>query len=196
MCVCVHEPYQTSEQFSRQPTPLGGCYHGNLTASIFFFGPHFPFEQPANDRPADWEIWLPERAGVSCVHVHVCLWASVPWYKSRELHYTQASSRPSFVLAAGHRASRLTHLLRSILVPGRRSYVPRHRLCLSERGVMREEWGERDRGDKEALVFQETPLCQSIPGWLGSRENLRSKHIAAQQAATCACTAIYTVIRT
>lgn len=68
-----------------------------------------------------------------------------------------------------------------------------------------EEWSKRswrgggdrddDDDDKEALVFQETPLCQSIPGWQGRKENRTPKHIAAQQAVTCACTTIYTVIR-
>lgn len=41
-----------------------------------------------------------------------------------------------------------------------------------------EESSERSRGrdgaDEEPLVFQETPLCQSIPGWQGSRENLET----------------------
>lgn len=35
--------------------------------------------------------------------------------------------------------------------------------------------GERDRDDKEALVFQETPLCQPITGWQGSRETTPSE---------------------
>lgn len=53
---------------------------------------------------------------------------------------------------------------------------------------------ERYREAAEVLEFQETPLCQSISGWQGSRED--GPHITAQQAVTCACTTIYTVIRT
>lgn len=87
-------------------------------------------------------------------------------------------------------------------------------MCQGTRRISQiEEWSERSRGkeiektedeaaakeeeeEEEALVFQETRLCQSIPGWQGSGENRPPKHIAAQQAVTCACTTIYTVIRT
>lgn len=82
-------------------------------------------------------------------------------------------------------------------------------MCQGTRRISQiEEWSERSRGkeiektedeaeeEEEALVFQETRLCLSIPGWQGSRENRPPKHIAAQQAVTCACTTIYTVIRT
>lgn len=33
-----------------------------LVILFFFFGPQFPFEQPAHSRAADWEIWPSERA--------------------------------------------------------------------------------------------------------------------------------------
>lgn len=38
-----------------------------LVILFFFFGPQFPFEQPAHGRAADWEIWMSERAGSSSV---------------------------------------------------------------------------------------------------------------------------------
>lgn len=49
-------------------------------------------------------------------------------------------------------------------------------LCAKALSVQIGEWSERSRGKRPrrggALVFQGTPLCQSIPGWQVGRENL------------------------
>lgn len=49
-------------------------------------------------------------------------------------------------------------------------------LCAKALSIEIEEWSERSGGKRPrrggALVFQGTPLCQSIPGWQVGRENL------------------------
>lgn len=138
------------------------------------------------------------RAYVYVVCVRICIiWA---WYRSRGLYNLFAPHRliiserwvGSWLLCIVHGAI----WSGQILLPGRCFDVPRHRVHLLDRGAGVEEQGGRDREDKVALVFQETPPCQSISGWRGSREKHAPKHIVAQQAVTCACTTIYTVIRT
>ncbi len=98
MCVCVCESLnKPAHNLADSPRPWAGCYHGNL--SQYFFGPHFPFEQPANDRPADWEIWLTESACTSCESACACLSEYVraciirAWYRSREIYNLLAPHR-------------------------------------------------------------------------------------------------------
>lgn len=155
-----------------------------VTSQPVFFGPHFPFEQPAHDRPADWEIWLTENACMSCVSAYVCacfIWA---WYRSWELYNLLAPHR-----LVGHSVSRMAHWLRSNLFPGRCSYVPRHWAYHLDRGVVREE--QREEIEKRCW-YSGKRHCAN-PSLAGKVEKTS---LAAQQAVTCACTTIYTVIRT
>lgn len=81
-CVIVlggKERILTNQHTIQQTAHAPGQAVTMVTSQPVFFGPHFPFEQPANDRAADWEIWLTQSAREQCasVCVHVSNYMSV-----------------------------------------------------------------------------------------------------------------------
>lgn len=70
VCVSLNKP---AHNLADSPRPWAGCYHGNLTASIFL-AHTFPLNsRPMTDQPTGKSGLLKAHARVVCLHVHACV---------------------------------------------------------------------------------------------------------------------------
>lgn len=100
MCACVcMSPNKPANNLADGPCRWAGCYHGNLTASIFLAHTLPLNSRPMTDQPTGKSGLLKVRAWVVCLHVHVyiqlclCVCPRWAWYKSRELYNLLAPRR-------------------------------------------------------------------------------------------------------
>lgn len=158
----ARQPEQASAQFSGQPTPLWeDRYHGNFTAQ-HYLGLCLPLEQPAHDRPADWEIWLLESSRLRVFHTrHASSCLSAAWSRCAAQTLVTAT-----YLSLAH------GLGPEFLFRGRSNWDVQK--ALSEPVRQRSHWRGRCKAEegKRCRYSRRTPLSQSIGSRQGRRETL------------------------
>lgn len=149
MCVFVSLNKPTNN-LADSPRPWAGCYHGNLTASIFL-AHTFPLNsRPMTDQPTGKSGLLKAHAQVVCLSIHcvyvgLCMCIMWAWYRSRELYNLSAphTSQPNVALIVGHSVSYAWHIwFRSIFISREDAamWQGTGHICQIE------EWSEKSRG--------------------------------------------------